>query len=234
MPTGDIIITTTTIISTIITTNHHHHHYRKHQIAFCDTERQLGLNGTGCGPLLACIWLSSCVLLHLQHYDHAFDYRPLCPSPSTTSSMLTLCLKKIVAYNTWMLFLENKRLLPTSGSCFCLAWLWWRAKFWSSIQSSLLTISIILHYTGQVPNPVAAGLLGSQMGILTRLGWCKLLVTCCSAHTNSSTQRSRPHLLQQVRAHHHWEQGQLTILTFASIVYSHSHWQPNFDTNFFW
>ena len=171
------------------------------------------------------------VLLHLRHHYH---YHPLCPSPSTTSSMLTLCLKKIVAYNTWMLFLENKRLLPTSGSCFCLAWLWWRAKFWSSIQSSLLTISIILHFTGQLPNPVAAGLLGSQMGILTRLGWCKLLVTRCSAHSNSSsTQRSRPYLLQQVHAHQHWEQGQLATLTFASIVYSHSHWQPNFDPDAF-
>ena len=96
-----------------------------------------------------------------------------------------------------MLFLENKRLLPTSGSCFCLAWLWWQAKFWSSIQSSLLTISIILHFTGQLPNPVAAGLFVSEMRILTRRGWCwcKLLVTRCSAHSNSSsTQRSRPHV----------------------------------------
>ena len=187
---------------------------------------------TSSSTSLSCIWLWSYVV---QHYDLAFDYHALCPSPSTTSSTLTLCLKKIVAYNSWMMFLLRKRLLPTSGSCFCLAMMTSQVLEFYSIFSAHYQ-----HYTAlywSAPQPSCCWTFWKSDGDPNKARLVQALgntLFCAYQLLLNSTQRSRPHLLQPVRAHHHWEQGQLAILTFASIVYSHSHWQPNFDADFFW
>ena len=176
---------------------------------------------TSSTTLWSCIWLSTSVSFSI--YD--FINVNIMPQKDCRLQHLDVVLgKQTIASNQRLLLLPGLAMMTSQVlefySIFSAHYQHYTAFYWSAPKPSCCWTFCKWDEDPNKARLVLVQALGDTL--------------FCAFQLLLNTEVKATRLLQPVHAHHHWEQGQRAILPFASIVYSHPHWQPNCDADAFW